>query len=117
MQPLDRAVADLRVLDDGPSKPGVRVIGRVYWDSYADSAPACGVQVLITGPGGAVSVTTDQRGVYDRAGLPAGHYSVRLADEGLRDHFNPGAEGDARSGEAWGASLIAQRVQTVPGPK
>ena len=117
MQPFDRAVADLRVLDDGASKPGVRVIGRVYWDSYANSAPARGVQVLITGPDGTISTTTDQQGIYDRAGLPAGHYSVRLEDEGLRNHFYPGAEGDARSGEAWGGILIAQSARTVPEPK
>lgn len=109
-QSLDRATADIRALQDGPPKSGVRIIGRVYTDMYVTSEPARGVNVLIAGPGGRMSTTTDQEGVYDLSGLPAGHYSVWLESRSkFEDERHPlsKAEGDAKSGEVWGATLVA----------
>ena len=109
-QHLDRAIVDLRVLKDGPPKLGVRIIGRVDTDMYVTSEPARGVRLLITGPDGTITVTTDQQGIYDLIGLPAGHYSVQVESESQRRSFSR-AEGDVKSGEVWGANLIAYHAQ------
>jgi len=76
--PIGRAVADLRALQDGPLKSGVRIIGTVYRDMYVTSEPARNVEVIVTGPKGSISTTTDQQRVYDLAGLPEGNYSVTV---------------------------------------
>lgn len=107
MQPVDRAAVDIRVLEEGPSKPGVRVIGRVYKDVFANSEPAAGVNVQITGPGGTIPTVTDRQEIFDRSGLPAGYYSVRMEEANLRDNFYSSVEGDVISGETWGGTLIA----------
>jgi hypothetical protein len=62
-QPLERAAADLRALQEGPAKSGVRVIGSVFSKMYGESAPAPEVEILVTGPAGTVTTTTDQQGV------------------------------------------------------
>ncbi|MGO9864285.1 MAG: carboxypeptidase-like regulatory domain-containing protein [Terriglobales bacterium] len=109
-QRLDRATADIRALQDGPPKSGVRIIGRVYTDMYVTSEPARGANVLVAGPGGKTSTTTDQEGIYDLSGLPAGHYSVwvesRFKWEDQR-HPSYKAEADVKSGEVWGATLVS----------
>lgn len=103
IQPLDRAAADLRVLNDGPPKSGIRVIGSVYEGTYTTGAPAVGVRVQIAGPAGVLSIATDRLGIYERQGLPAGHYSVRIDG----DEYT--AEGDVRTGESWGPALLVNR--------
>ena len=103
--PIGRAVADLRALQDGPPKSGVRIIGTVYTDMYVTSEPARNVEVIVTGPKGNISTTTDQQGVYDLAGLPEGHYSVTVnADH----YFFHSAVADVKSGQVWGTTLIAR---------
>lgn len=73
---MDRAVISLRVLQDGPPKSGVRIIGQVFESYFAASSPARGVNVRIAGPNGDVVLATDDQGIYDITGLPPGHYSV-----------------------------------------
>jgi len=109
-QLLDRATADIRALQDGPPKSGVRIIGRVYTDMFVTSEPARGVKVLINGPRGKISTTTDQEGIYDLSGLPAGHYSVLVESRfEFEDERHPlsKAEDDVKSGQVWGATLVA----------
>lgn len=107
-QPLERAAADLRALQEGPPKSGVRIIGSVFTSIYSKSEPARGVEILITGPAGTVTTTTDQQGVYDAGPLPAGHYSVQVGPATLRG-YDSGAQGNPKSGQIWGATLIAYR--------
>lgn len=109
-QRLDRATADIRALEGGPPKSGVRIIGRVYTDMYVTSEPARAVKLLINGPGGKMSTMTDQEGIYDLSGLPEGHYSVWVESRfKFEDERHPSykAEGDVKSGEVWGATLVA----------
>jgi hypothetical protein len=108
MEPIGRAAVDLRVLQDGPPSSGVRIIGRVYADTYG--TPASGAKVLITVPGGSISTTTDQQGIYDLVGLPAGRYSVRL-EPGIATMYSHETEQDVKSGEVWGATLFDRPAQ------
>ena len=110
-QRVERAVADLRALKDGPPRSGVRVLGTVYTDMFVTSEAARNLEVIATGPGGSITTTTDQEGIFDIAGLPAGHYSVQVKSENLRGYFSR-AEGDVKSGEIWGATLIDHAAQT-----
>jgi hypothetical protein len=110
-QPIDRAVADLRSLRDGPPRSGVRIIGTVYTDMFVTSEPSRNVEVVVTGPKGSISTTTDQYGIYDLAGLPEGHYSVVVNHENL-GYFRHKAEADVKSGQVWGVTLIAPPLQT-----
>jgi hypothetical protein len=105
-QHLNSAAVDLRVLQDGPPKSGVRIIGQVYTAMDSTGLPAQGVKLSITGPGGKVTATTDSQGIYDLVGLPSGHYSVQVEPEGQRDHFSGAASGDVKSGEVWGTTLV-----------
>jgi hypothetical protein len=107
-QPLDRAALELRVLQDGRPKSGVRIVGIVYTDLLATSEPARGVKMLITEPGGSVTTTTDQQGIYDLVGLPAGHYSVQVESESERQR---GVECEVKSGEVLESTLIARLAQ------
>ncbi len=110
---LDYAAVDLRVLEDGPPRSGVRIIGRVGTD-LVGFEPARGVKLLVTGPDGkTTTTTTDQQGIYDLVGLPEGHYSVLVESESQRRYFYK-IEGDVKSGEVWGYSLIAWHAQTSP---
>ena len=105
-QPLERAGADLRALQEGPPKSGTRIIGSVFTRMYGKSQPARDIEILVTGPEGRVTTITDQEGVYDVGPLPPGHYSVQVAsaDARLRMYH---AEGDVKSGQVWGATLVA----------
>jgi hypothetical protein len=96
---LDQAAVVQRVLEEGPPKSGARVIGLVFWGSWRDQ-PARGVKVLVTGPGGTISITTDRHGVYERSGLPPGHYSIRP------EAVDASRECDVKSGDNWGPSLL-----------
>ena len=77
--PLKDAEAELCILQDGPPKNGVRIIGRVTHylmpDYSTEGLP--GINVVIVGPGGSVITTTDRHGIYDVTGLPPGRYSIR----------------------------------------
>ena len=107
MMELSEAAVHLRVLSDGPPKSGVRIIGSVYTRVKGARHAAGSVNVLIEGPGGVISATTDQEGIYDQSGLPAGHYTVQV--ESLDAAVQSREEGDARIGEAWGATLELRR--------
>lgn len=98
------AKADLRVLNDGPPRSCVRVVGWVY----RDGQPTAGAVVHITGPGGTTSVTTDRQGIYDQTGLPPGRYKVEVDYIGPSDDFYAQfshGEADVQAGEAWGGAL------------
>ncbi len=111
---LDRAQVDLRALRDGPPKSGVRIIGRVYFGMYGDNKPANGVKVQIIGPGGIVSTTTDQQGIYDVVNLPPGHYKIQIESECLRERFAYRGECDLKTGDVWGATLTARPTEPKP---
>lgn len=111
--PLDHAVVDLRLLHDGPPKTGIRIIGRVYRNIYPRGEPAPGVKLLLTGPEGNFSTTTDEQGVYDLVGVPPGHYSVDV-ESGSHLIRRDKAEGDVKSGEVWESELIARPVRADP---
>ena len=106
--PTQRAVADLRALRAGPPSSGVRIIGTVYTDMFVTSDPARDLELIVTGPSGTVSATTDENGVYDVTGLTPGHYSVQIKSERLHG-YRYGAEADVKAGQVWGATLIAQQ--------
>lgn len=105
-QPLERAGADLRALQEGPPKSGVRIIGSVFTKMYGTSEPARDIEILVTGPEGSITTTTDQEGVYDVGPLPAGHYSVQVASADPRLLMFH-READVKSGQIWGATLAA----------
>jgi hypothetical protein len=106
--PEQRAVADLRVLQAGPPSSGVRIIGTVYTDMFVTRDPARDLELIISGPSGTVSATTDENGVYDLQGLHPGHYSVQIKSESLHGHWYR-AEADLKDGQVWGATLIARK--------
>jgi hypothetical protein len=72
---LRDAQIDLRVLQDGPPRNGVRIIGEVQHDFIRQA----NVAVVISGPAGSITVKSDADGIYDISGLPAGVYEVHLA--------------------------------------
>ena len=74
-RPVSAAGLDVRILREGRSIKGVRVIGQVLGDYHK---PAMGVNVRIIGPMGTITVITDKDGIYDIPDLPAGHYEVRI---------------------------------------
>lgn len=77
---VKNAEIDLRVLKDGQSRKGARIIGEAilgYRWSGTERREA-GFRVAITGPAGSMVTTTDGKGVYDFPGLPPGRYSVHF---------------------------------------
>ena len=107
--PISDAEVDLRVLQDGTSKSGTRIIGRVY--SFLSDRPGerfvPGVTVVVIGPAGSLSTTTDKSGIYDFRNLPPGYYSIRV---GLNEHgwvdLKPGA---VAGSDLWLPSMQALR--------
>jgi len=105
-KPLDHAAVDLRLLQDGPPKSGVRIIGRVYEGELITNKPVPAVKLWIAGPAGTIATITDAQGIYDLVGLPAGHYSIRVDPAFLHRHRPYSQETDLKSGEIWVPSLI-----------
>lgn len=100
---LKDAKVDLRVLSDGPPRKGVRIIGKVMHYNAKDSP---GIQVTIASAGITTAVTTDQDGIYDLSGLPAGHYAVTANAKPIRVGRNRcESYEDLKSGEVWGCTL------------
>jgi hypothetical protein len=108
------AEVDLRVLNDGPPKNGVRVIGRVSrWipGTNFDYAPVSGLEVVVAGTAGTFTAITDQHGIYDISGLPPGRYSVSAEaanGKGLDSYRCPMRSEDLRSGDVWGCDPHAE---------
>lgn len=96
---LRDAGVDLRVLRDGPSKSGGRIVGRVYRFSTDGEKWVPAVRVEVIGPTGDVSTTTDQDGIYDLKDLLPGHYSVRVGS-GERWELDL-KQGDVRGGDIY----------------
>jgi len=107
--PLKRADIDLLVLQDGPPKAGVRVIGRVVHQRPGSPA-AAGVSVEIRGPRGLAVSTTNERGIYDVKLLPPGHYSISVTAADQPDWLpqNFHYEHDLQSGDVWGRTLAVK---------
>jgi len=77
---LRNAQIDLRLVHDGPPKDGVRIIGkteRYVWSSVPHSEKLPGTTVIITGPAGTFTATSDSEGIYDVSGLPPGSYTIQ----------------------------------------
>jgi len=106
--PAHQAIADLRALNSEPPTSGVRILGTVYTDMFVTSEPARDMEVIVSGPKGSLSIRTDEQGIYDLIG-PEGHYSITIGPQQLRG-FRYTAEADVKSGQVWGATLIAHSV-------
>jgi hypothetical protein len=65
---------------------------------------ASGVAVVIEGPAGAISTTTDHEGIYDVTGLPPGHYSIRVPSSRRHGSCQDVSEQGLKSGDVGGAS-------------
>jgi hypothetical protein len=77
------AEVELRVLKDGRTKDGVRIIGYVErYDWEHPPEPARGIKVVVKGPSGELHLTTDQQGIFDVTDLPPGPYAVDLENSG-----------------------------------
>lgn len=112
-RPLSEATVDLRLLDEGPPKSGVRIIGRTLRVSPdGKHYPAGGITVRISGPNGTVSAISDQTAVYDVTGLPSGHYAVSAdsADETDRFYkeYYERLEKELHSGDVWGRDVLTK---------
>ncbi len=88
------AVVALRVMQDGPPRSGVRIVGRVF-DGLTIRKPVPGVGVLVAGPSGERVLTTDQLGIFDVIGLPPGEYTVKIAGQNRHGVYAPHLEGGA----------------------
>ncbi len=109
---LSNAEVELRVLQDGPPKIGVRIIGRAMRRTHAPDyreEPAPGVNVIIAGPAGSVTTTTDLHGIYDVTGLPSGRYSIRTDSYNEKWHAYPSCglqeNPTLSSGDVWGCTI------------
>jgi len=84
--PVEWAVADLRLLKQPHSASGTRIIGfvkqpEVFADVPAAPSPpkaAAGAKIRLTGPTGTRLLTTDAAGVYQLDDLPAGDYTLQV---------------------------------------
>jgi hypothetical protein len=74
------AALDLRVLQDG-LQDGARIIGKVRGRNRVSGLP--GKAVIITGPTGEITATTDKDGSYDVSGLSPGNYTVRIDEPAM----------------------------------
>lgn len=112
-KPLSDATLELRLLDEGQPKSGVRIIGRaIRHFGVGDWRPAPGVTMRIMGPAGTLSTSSDQHGIYDAIGLPPGHYSVRAAPEDdadtlPRENYER-IEGELKTGDVWGRDVLVK---------
>ena len=107
--PVDRAALDLRMLREGYSLTGVRIVGQVD-DKLGRPKPD--VKIVITGPKGNTESTTDRAGIFDLTNMPAGQYAIRV--EGCDDNKNnrfyrcSDRHGSVlQAGDVWGVELLA----------
>lgn len=103
---LKDAEVDLRVLRDKSPRSGVRIIGSVTQYNGRKREAAPGRNVVITGPSGPVTITTDSQGIYDLSGLPPGHYEIHSETHGSGPwHTQCGNGQELKSGEVGGCAL------------
>ena len=103
---LKDAEVDLRILRDKSPRSGVRIIGSVTQSNGRKREAAPGRNVVITGPSGAVTITTDSQGIYDLNGLPPGHYEIYTETRGSSPWRNQCWNGEElKSGEVGGCAL------------
>lgn len=109
---LKDAEIELRVLQDGPPKNAVRIIGRVTHSLTPDYRTEVlpGIDIVIVGPGGSVVTTTDQHGIYDVTGLPPGRYSIRTdtSNGKSQQYATCGLGGEnpkLAAGDVWGCTI------------
>lgn len=115
-QALSEAVVDTRILNQGPPRTGVRIIGRTYRRRAAGGdergyEPAPGVRVEIKGPSGSMFVTSDSEAVYDATGLPPGHYSIEIDRPARMDRYMPfeyKCPENLAPGDVWGRPVFTQ---------
>jgi hypothetical protein len=109
---LKDAEAELRILRDGPPKSGARIIGRVthylMTDYRTEVMP--GINVVITGPTGSITTTTDELGIYDVSGVPPGRYSIRTEtyNDKLQQYPSCGLGSENPKlavGDVWGCTI------------
>jgi hypothetical protein len=109
-QLLRDAKVELRVLRDSPHWDGVRIIGKAIAPSLRYE-PVPGLKVIIAGPAGTVSTTTDRDGIYDLSGLPPGRYTVRadVYDPVYREYPRCRSYQEGKNlgaGDVWGCTLL-----------
>ena len=68
---------ELRVLKDGRTRLGGRIIGYVYRHIDGTRQRQEGIKVTLTGPTGSIVSTTDVKGIFDFPGLLTGTYSIQ----------------------------------------
>lgn len=105
--PLERAALDVRILRQGPSQKGVRIVGHVRGEG---NQLRRGVEVVITGPMGDIPTTTDREGIFDLKDLPPGKYAVHVeeCDESKNPTFYRCSESygsNLKAGDIWEAEL------------
>jgi hypothetical protein len=104
--PLERADIDLGILQDGPPKSGVRIVGRVLRQPVGrPQEVVSGTKVQISGPGERLFVTSDEKGIYDAAGLPPGHYSLSAGSDEVDFQALLSIQNTLKSGDVWGRTL------------
>jgi len=106
---LKDAQVDLRVLRDRSSPgAGVRIIGSVVRYNGKGREPVSGRTVIVAGPAGTMTLTTDALGIYDVSGLPPGRYEIHAEPRGSRSiwHTQCGSTGyELRLGDIGGCEL------------
>lgn len=111
-RPVNEADLDIKVLNAGPPKSGIRIINRVYRQPGDGTAqPVPGIKVQINGPSGSTFTNTDANGVYDVSGLPPGHYTIQIEHPTRRDRyesFDAERSSNLKAGDVWGRPVYSQ---------
>jgi hypothetical protein len=104
---LKDAEADLRILRDRSPRSGVRIIGSVTRYDGKEREADPGRNVVIAGPLGTVTITTDKQGIYDLTGLPPGRYEVHAATRSSQSWRNQCGSGayELKSGDVGGCAM------------
>jgi hypothetical protein len=103
--PLDQAALDIRILREGPSQKGVRIVGQVRGNH---NQLRLGAKVVVAGPMGTKAVSTDSDGIFDLRDLVPGLYELRVeqCDERRNPAYNRcSANADLVAGKTWGVEL------------
>ncbi len=94
---------ELRLLHEGSSRTGVRIIGKVERFAERSIQALPQVNVRITDSAGSFITTTDAHGIYDVTDLPPGRFGIEIVSPNLeKPHCE---ENDVKVGQAWGCTL------------